>query len=209
MEREHRYIVIKLKDVEAMGNMDAYRVLHNIGRQVQNFRAANGKPPLECVVVESDWPEYEPTWAAIAARMDGTAPEASAWLVEAPEGGYGPRKYAIYRGQHQNNPDTPAFFVDEAARRSYKVTPLYPLATALSPQPQQAAVVPEGLNVPDDLRAEGWAVAVHNDYRLNGEAHTFWLFTKDGRAIKGEGRTDAEALTQCRAEVLRLSKGEK
>lgn len=52
---------------------------------------------------------------------------------------------------------------------------------------------------PDDIRALGWTVAVHNDYRQNGESHTFWLFTKDGRAIKGEGRTDTEALDQVRA----------
>jgi hypothetical protein len=55
----------------------------------------------------------------------------------------------------------------------------------------------------DDIRAAGWTVAVHNDYRLNGEAHTFWLFTKDGRCAKGEGKTDAEALTQVRAEIKR------
>jgi hypothetical protein len=48
------------------------------------------------------------------------------------------------------------------------------------------------------LRAEGWMVAVHNDYRLNGEAHTFWLFTHPrGCWAKGEGRTDQEALAQC------------
>lgn len=61
---------------------------------------------------------------------------------------------------------------------------------------------------PNDLRALGWAVAVHNDYRLNGEAHTFWLLTKDGRAIKGEGRTDAEALAQVRALAAFHNKGE-
>ncbi len=61
------------------------------------------------------------------------------------------------------------------------------------------------VKVPDDLRAEGWAVAVHNDYRLNGQPHTFWLFTKNGRCVKGEGRTDDEALNACRAEVLRLN----
>jgi len=33
------------------------------------FRERNGKQPLECVVVESDWPEYEPTWEAIKQRM--------------------------------------------------------------------------------------------------------------------------------------------
>lgn len=56
-------------------------------------------------------------------------------------------------------------------------------------------------SLPNDLRAKGWSVAAHNDYRLGGEDFTFWLFTKDGRAVKGEGRTDAEALNQVRAAI--------
>lgn len=45
------------------------------------------------------------------------------------------------------------------------------------------------------LRAQGWSVAAHNDYRLNGESYTFWLLTHpSGRYVKGEGRTDEEAL---------------
>jgi hypothetical protein len=49
-----------------------------------------------------------------------------------------------------------------------------------------------------EARAAGWTVAVHNDYALNGHAHTFWLWTHpDGRYVKGEGRTDAEALALC------------
>ena len=51
---------------------------------------------------------------------------------------------------------------------------------------------------PDDLREQGWSVAVHNDYRLHGESFTFWLLTKNERALKGEGRTDGEALNQIR-----------
>lgn len=51
----------------------------------------------------------------------------------------------------------------------------------------------------EDIRMRGWSVAVHNDYQLNNLRHTFWLFTKDGRAVKGEGRTDADALNQVRA----------
>lgn len=58
--------------------------------------------------------------------------------------------------------------------------------------------------IADDIRALGWTVAVHNDYRQAGQAYTFWLFTKDGRSIKGEGRTDADALNQVRA-ILSLS----
>lgn len=54
---------------------------------------------------------------------------------------------------------------------------------------------------PDDIRALGWSVAVHNDYRQNGKSYTFWLFTKDGRAIKGEGRSDATALMAVRKQL--------
>lgn len=61
-------------------------------------------------------------------------------------------------------------------------------------------------SVPDDIRDAGWMVAVHNDYRLDGELFTFWLFTKGERAVKGEGKTDAEALNQIREKLgLKLS----
>ena len=57
--------------------------------------------------------------------------------------------------------------------------------------------------IANDIRTKGWSVAIHNDYRLNGESHTFWLFTRsDGLWIKGEGRTDAEALDKCREAIL-------
>lgn len=61
-------------------------------------------------------------------------------------------------------------------------------------------------SLPDDLRALGLMVAVHNDYRLNDVPHTFWLMTlpnEDGTALafKGEGVNDAEALDQIRAQV--------
>ena len=48
----------------------------------------------------------------------------------------------------------------------------------------------------DEMRACGWAVAVHNDYRIGGEAHTFWLFTCGDKATCGEGRTDAIAIAK-------------
>lgn len=53
------------------------------------------------------------------------------------------------------------------------------------------------------IRAEGWRVAVHNDYRLDGRDCTFWLFTHpDGRWVKGEGGTDADALLHVEAKVF-------
>jgi hypothetical protein len=51
----------------------------------------------------------------------------------------------------------------------------------------------------DDIRALGWAVAVHNDYWQDGKS-----LTKDGHAVKGEGPTDCDALNAVRHEVARL-----
>lgn len=56
--------------------------------------------------------------------------------------------------------------------------------------------------VPDDFRAAGWSVAVHNDYRQFGAPYTFWLLTHpDGRWLKGEGASDTEALNGARARL--------
>lgn len=79
-QREDRYIVIKRSD---LANVPA------------NYRSALVDPiyPLlahlpsrECLVIESDWPEYEPAWAAIERRVTGAPapqphPEPIAWMV--------------------------------------------------------------------------------------------------------------------------------
>lgn len=62
-----------------------------------------------------------------------------------------------------------------------------------------------------DLRKKGLEVAVHNDYRVDGTPHTFWLMTwarpgtKEVLAFKGEGRTDEEALDQIRARFAEVT----
>jgi hypothetical protein len=61
----------------------------------------------------------------------------------------------------------------------------------------------QGLGWLDQIRRRGWSVAVHNDYKQNGESFTFWLFTCGDLAAKGEGRTDAEALEKVAAEIVR------
>lgn len=60
----------------------------------------------------------------------------------------------------------------------------------------------------EDLRGLGWSVAVHNDYRLDGKRMTFWLLNRPGFddeliALKGEGRSDAEALNIIREVIER------
>lgn len=65
-KREERYIVIKLKSLNKQ-KLDWLRGLIRM----------NDLPTVEkAVVVESDWPEYEPTWAAIERRVTG----APAWV---------------------------------------------------------------------------------------------------------------------------------
>jgi hypothetical protein len=54
------------------------------------------------------------------------------------------------------------------------------------------------------LRAAGWRVACHNDYRQNGVAMTFWLMTHEcGVYVMGEAETDIEALRIIEAQAAR------
>lgn len=72
-KREERYIVIKRKDlIEALTNLDQEDtgVFNRILREVALVRKNSGKSPLKCVVVERDWPEYEPTWKVIEDRVN-------------------------------------------------------------------------------------------------------------------------------------------
>lgn len=78
--REDRYIVIKRSDLMKVP---------------VNYRSALVDPMLsllshlprrECLVIESDWPEFEPAWSAIEARVTGKPaqqphPEPIAWMV--------------------------------------------------------------------------------------------------------------------------------
>jgi len=68
-KREDRYVVLKIKDLHEYLPQPLIDHLCSIALEVAAGRRMAGKEPLECVVVESDWPEYEPTWAAIEARM--------------------------------------------------------------------------------------------------------------------------------------------
>ena len=75
--REARYAVLKSADVMKCLTVSELIELRRIQAKVEEHRAEIGKPPLDCVVVESDWPEYEPTWKAIEARMTGSSEESA------------------------------------------------------------------------------------------------------------------------------------
>ena len=76
-KREERYLVFKLSDVEEHFTPGERQQLARLAEVQRVGRSEGGKPLLECVVVESDWPEYEPTWQAIEARVTGAQPAPS------------------------------------------------------------------------------------------------------------------------------------
>lgn len=72
--REERYIVFKMSD---LGNSLKGDEIRRLAREYAEYRQLLRKKPLECLVVEKDWPEYEPTWKAIEARVTGAQPAPS------------------------------------------------------------------------------------------------------------------------------------
>lgn len=70
MQRELRYIVLKNRDVQRALTDCEFAILMKLCRKVEAHRLDSGRGPFCAVVVERDWPEYEPTWAAIEARVD-------------------------------------------------------------------------------------------------------------------------------------------
>lgn len=59
-QREERYIVVKRKQLDEETEAELRRFL-----QIQSI------PTVECVIVESDWPEYETVWKMIEDRVTG------------------------------------------------------------------------------------------------------------------------------------------
>ncbi len=64
-KRERRYLVAKVRDVETALSDDEKRQLSALMGKVEHHREQQGKSPLECVVVESDWPNYQETWDSV------------------------------------------------------------------------------------------------------------------------------------------------
>ena len=71
-KREGRYLVLKNTDItEALTDTEK-EILDSLREKVNVHRFNKDKLCLDCVVVESDWPEFEPTWKAIESRITNT-----------------------------------------------------------------------------------------------------------------------------------------
>jgi hypothetical protein len=68
--RENRYLVFKISDVEAALDDRQKGILDGLRMLVARHRESAGKSPLEAVVVEADWPIYEQAWTLIKKMAD-------------------------------------------------------------------------------------------------------------------------------------------
>jgi hypothetical protein len=66
--REDRYVVWKLKDLLDSLTWIEMKLLRYLIRRINK-----GSRHRQYLVIESDWPEYEPTWKAIEARVTGNS----------------------------------------------------------------------------------------------------------------------------------------
>ena len=67
-KREERYVVIKIKDLEFNSPSGDK---NKRSKELVEWISRNSLRTRECVVVESDWPEYHLVWAMIEHRMAG------------------------------------------------------------------------------------------------------------------------------------------
>lgn len=63
--RENRYMVWKLKDVEAYLSEAEIKLATEMMKKIAAGRTTAGKLNRNCVVLESDWPGYEAAWLSI------------------------------------------------------------------------------------------------------------------------------------------------
>ena len=87
-EREDRYIVIKRSDMDRIPNQ---KVVHSFLGALGELSAHSVRiPQRKFLVIESDWPEYDPAWKLIQDRVQGrpildaapAAPAADAGIVD-------------------------------------------------------------------------------------------------------------------------------
>lgn len=69
-EREDRYTVIKNKDIKAFLSDEQVDNLAEILDTINYYRGFRGE--VKCVVVEHDWPEYEPVWKMVEERCNAS-----------------------------------------------------------------------------------------------------------------------------------------
>lgn len=69
-KKEDRYLVIKRSDIELFMTGAGKNELYRFAAIIESGRVREKKTPLECVVVESDWPIYNDVWKMVEATAN-------------------------------------------------------------------------------------------------------------------------------------------
>ena len=89
-QRENRYVVFKRSDMRKYLSQSECKQVEGLALHICLSRECDGKHPLNCLIVEPDWPEFEPTWGAIEARVTGAEqPTSRRSPHQAEQGTYG------------------------------------------------------------------------------------------------------------------------
>lgn len=68
-KREERYYVLKISDMKKYLSAEKQDAVRAVAEKLNAGRVVDGKTVFQAVVIEHDWPEYEPVWRMIEARM--------------------------------------------------------------------------------------------------------------------------------------------
>lgn len=68
-EYEERYLVLKHKDINKLDETKQKEFFAKLNELVALLPDPEGGP-REYLVLESDWPEFDPAWASIKARVE-------------------------------------------------------------------------------------------------------------------------------------------
>lgn len=69
--KEDRYLVMKRSEIDSGLDAEQKSILFHLAQKVAAERHSLGKPVLECVVVESDWSNYNEVWESLESVANG------------------------------------------------------------------------------------------------------------------------------------------
>jgi hypothetical protein len=107
-------------------------------------------------------------------------------------------------------PQEKCYLISESELKAWQtVTPTSPMCLELRARVYSRPATTSAGEVLEELRQDGWMVAIHNDYWQNGKLYTFWLVTnRDGRYFKGESSMehggDVSALNTIKNAIAKL-----
>lgn len=162
--REERYIVFKVLDVERYLTQADQEYLSMMKHEIDAGRDCANKPPFKGLIVEADWPEYEPTWKAIEDRVTGAQPAPS--FADAYQGAM--EEVAIWKKRALEAEELNRKFIAEINGPTYMGEPAQP-----------APSVPDGWKE----AAIAWEVcaSIHREY---GKGKDPFFNTRQGDFVK-------------------------